>query len=134
MVTGSIAPVLLVGSFINSEEFRLTFGTLSDAAFVRLLYRNILRREPSQEEVEFQSGALAGLSRGQLASNFLNSSEFRIGFGPRLTAFLLYATLLTRDASPSELSSIEARLKGGMSLRPVVDEILSSVEFRSVLQ
>lgn len=134
MVTGAIAPLTLVSSFLGSEEFRVKYGSPSNAEFVRILYRNILLREPSQQEVDFQAGALAGLSRSQLTSNLLNSTEFRNGVGPRLTAFLLYSVLMSRGGSQSELGSVETQLKGSTSLRTLVDSMLNSPEFSSLLQ
>lgn len=134
MVTGTIAPLTLVSSFLGSEEFRVKYGSPSNAEFVRILYRNILLREPSQQEVDFQAGALAGLSRSQLTSNLLNSTEFRNGVGPRLTAFLLYSVLMSRGGSQSELGSVETQLKGSTSLRTLVDGMLNSPEFSSLLQ
>ena len=133
MVTGSIPPLALVGNFLNSDEYRSKFGTPSNAEFVRLLYRYILLREAGQAEIDFQSGALRSISRPQLASNFLNSTEFRIGVGPRLTAFLLYATLLSRGPSTTELTTIETQLKAGVSTRALADSILSSTEFSQTL-
>jgi hypothetical protein len=76
---------------------------------VTLLYRHILLREPSNSEIDFQAAALArGTTRVQLAANFLDSLEFRNGTGPRLTAFLLYATLLQRDPTPVEFEAAVA--------------------------
>jgi hypothetical protein len=54
--------------------------------------------------------------------------------GPRLTAFLLYAVLLSRDGSPAELASLEAQLKAGVPLLTVVDALLATPEFAKVLE
>lgn len=39
-----------------------------------------------------------------MAGSFLNSAGFRIGTAPRLTAFLLYATILGRDPDAAEMA------------------------------
>jgi hypothetical protein len=102
---------------------------------VRLLYRNILLREAAPHEVQLQSNALAsGVSRVQLATNFLNSNEFRVGTGPRLTAFLLYALLLQRDPTTSERATREAQIAGGTEVKVLIAELLNSGEFSTLLQ
>jgi hypothetical protein len=58
-------PILLAGNFLNSEEFKARNGILSDAEFIRLLYRQILLREPAQSEVD---GYVQSMSRGRMES------------------------------------------------------------------
>jgi hypothetical protein len=126
-------PGELIFNFLNSAEYSLKFGSPSNPEFVRLVYRNVLRREPSQPEVNFQVGALtAGITRVQLASDFLNSNEFRVGIGARLTAFLLYATLLLRGPSQEEFSLRAAQIQNGVPVRQLVDQIISSPEFSAL--
>lgn len=96
LAAGFVTQTSLVGNFLNSEEYKLRFGTPDDAGFVRLLYRHILLREASQGEVDFQAGALKNgiQTRTTLAATFLNSPEFALVAGPRLTAFVLHASTL----------------------------------------
>lgn len=132
LVRGQVNQLQLVSNFISSEEFRAKFCCLR---FVQLMYENVLLRPPSQAEVDYQERALAsGTSRAQLASNFLNSNEFRTGTGPRLTAFLLYATLLQRDPSTQELVYRGGQIQSGVPVRNLVDEMLNSQEFSNLLQ
>ena len=113
----------------------MKFGNPSNDDYVRLLYRYVLLREPSPPEVQFQSNALAtGTTRVQLATNFLNSAEFRVGTGPRLSAFLLYALLLQRDPSDSERSFCEGQISGGANVRDLIAQFLSTAEFNNLLQ
>jgi hypothetical protein len=135
LATGVVSPTQLVSNFITAQEFTLKFGNPSNQDYVRLLYRNILLREASPAEVQFQSNALAsGVSRVQLATNFLNSNEFRAGTGPRLTAFLLYALLLQRDPTTSERATREAQIAGGTDIKALIAELLNSPEFSTLLQ
>ena len=135
MATGLVNQLQLVSNFIVSAEFVLKFGNLNNQDFARLMYRNVLLREPSQQEVNFQAGALAsGITRAQLASNFLNSNEFRVGTGPRLTAFLLYATLLQRGPTQTELLLRSTQIQNGVPVRTMVDQILASQEFADLLR
>ena len=133
--TGVVNPNQLVSNFITGQEFTLKFGNPSNDDYVRLLYRNVLLREPAPAEVQLQSNALAsGVSRVQLATNFLNSNEFRVGTGPRLTAFLLYALLLQRDPTTSERAAREAQIAGGADIKALIAELLNSGEFSTLLQ
>lgn len=125
----------LIANFLGSGEYLERFGTPSEADFVRLLYRHILLREASQAEVDFQvtQGLNRGLTRIQLASNFLNSQEFRTGQGPRLTAFLLYSTILLRSGTDIELTNARNNIQGGLPVRTLIEDLFNSAEFAGLL-
>jgi len=134
-LNGIVTQMQLVSNFLNSLEYQLKYGTPPDAEFVRILYRNVLRREPSQAEVDFQVAALqSGTSRTQLAWNFLTSAEFRQNSGPRLTAFLQYACLLLRDAEQWERDYWANLMIGGMSVRDVFGYFVHSAEMGLLLR
>jgi hypothetical protein len=128
-LSGEVSQESLVTNFLNSAEWKLRFGNPSDAEFVRLLYRHVLLREATQAEVDFQAGAVISQGRTAIARNFLNSQEFRIGVGSRLTGFLLYAALLGRDPRSDELAAAIARLASGTALNVLVGEVVDSAEF-----
>gem|GEM_PF-3018304 len=135
LATGVVNHKQLVDSFLNSVEYQLNNPSLSDADFVKQMYRQILLREPTQAEVDFHVSALAGgISRTQMATNFLNSTEFRISTGPRLTTFLLYACLFLRDASGAEFNTTVNAISSGTPVRDLVDNFLNSSEFAALLQ
>jgi len=103
LINGAISQTQLVANTLNSAEYLLTYGTPSDTQFVLLLYQNVLRRTPSQAEMNAQLALLqSGTSRTQLAMNFLTSAEFQQNSGAKLNAFLAYACLLQRDAEQWE--------------------------------
>lgn len=139
LTSGQVNPFQLVQNFISSAEYSISFGSPSNPDYVRLLYRYILLREATDAEVNFQvtQALQAGTTRAQLASNFLNSAEFRQGTGPRLTTFLLYALLLQRDPSPSERAQGIAaipQVNGDAQIRALADGILGGAEFNALLQ
>jgi Ca2+-binding RTX toxin-like protein len=76
-LAAGLTPVQLAKNFIDSAEFRQLYGASpSDAAFVTLLYNNVLARDPDPGGYAVQTGALAnGLSRAQLLLNFADSAE-----------------------------------------------------------
>lgn len=129
LVTGGITQAQLVANFLGSQEFQLKYGALSDADYVRLLYRNVLGREGSDAEVANQLAALPALGRIGMALNFLNSTEFRTRVDSRLTAFLLYATLLGRGPTPAELENRRVQIQSGVPVRQLVQEFIASAEF-----
>lgn len=127
----------LVLNFLNSAEYSLTFGSPSNEELIRLLYRYVLLREASPAEVAFQLTPLGNGSlqkRVELARVLLNSEEFRIGTGPRLVAFLLYATLLQRDGSAADRAFQAQALQSGVPVTTFFSSFLGSGEFSSLLQ
>ena len=132
---GAVNPVALTSNFLNSAEFGAKFGQLTDAQFATLMYRNILLREPDSAEVTLQVSALcAGTSREAMAHAFLNSPEFQSGTGPRLTAFVLYATLLLRGPSSVELNAALAQLNAGADIQTLIKARVDSVEFANLFR
>jgi hypothetical protein len=134
---GIVDQTALVANFLGSAEYRLKFGNPGKADFVRLLYRYILLREPSQAETDWQAGNLGDGSlarRVEMARQILNSAEFRIGTGPRLSAFLLYATLAQRDAAVTERAALAQQITKGVPVGTLIESLLSSAESQQIVQ
>lgn len=75
-------------AFANSPEFIDTYGQLGDAAFVELVYENVLDRVPDQGGLSHWIGQLTAgaVDRGGLMLGFSDSPEFKgeTGlYGPR---------------------------------------------------
>jgi hypothetical protein len=70
-------------AFATSREFRDTYGALEDPAFIRLVYRNVLDREPDAGGYAYWSDLMARqvLGRAGLMVNFSESAEFRTATG-----------------------------------------------------
>jgi hypothetical protein len=65
-------------AFAASSEFRNRYGALDNAAFVRLVYSNVLGRSPDAGGFAFWVGALEqGQTRGWVMIGFVQSPEFR---------------------------------------------------------
>jgi hypothetical protein len=109
----SAGPEQVAANFLSSHEYFLTYGIPGDERYITLLYRNVLLREPAAHEVEFHVRHLkAGVARSAKAADFLRSAEFRRKNGPRLTASLLYFTLLNRDGSADERAAVVRAITG----------------------
>jgi hypothetical protein len=64
--------------FAYSAEFRARYGALDDASFVRLVYRNVLDREPDTGGRQYWLQQLGqGMGRSALMLLFAQSPEFR---------------------------------------------------------
>lgn len=70
-------------AFGASEEFQLTYGSLDNAAFVELVYRNVMGRTPDPEGFQYWLDQLnaGSIDRGDLMSFFSESEEFVLKTG-----------------------------------------------------
>ncbi|MBC8165865.1 MAG: DUF4214 domain-containing protein [Bryobacteraceae bacterium] len=127
--------VPLVGNFLNSSEFRLKFGTQDNTEFVRFIFTSILNRSPTPSELAFRLNQLqTGTSRQQMAADFLVTPEFINSNNVRLTAFLLYPTLLLRDSSPAERLALQQNLTSGVALKTFIESLAVSAEAKLNIQ
>ena len=134
LVSGAVTHEQLAANLLNAEEFR-TVSQLSDPEFVSLLYRQVLRRMPSQSELDGMLAELqSGTSRAQLAVRSVESAEFQAAADAQLTTFSLYATVLQRRPSPFEGSGIASQIQSGASVPTLASALLNGPEFQSLLQ
>jgi hypothetical protein len=134
--TGVTNQWAIVDSFIGSLEYKGKFGSPNDLEFVRLLYRYVLLREATAGEAAFHAGTIPQLGRAGVARSFLLSDEFVDGTQARLTAFLLFATLLLREPSQIELALRMQQLKtgGDAALAGVINACLGGPELQALIQ
>ena len=106
----------------------------TDVGYVRLLYRYILLRKAAAGDAEYHAGTIPQLDRAGVAGSFL-LSEFQNGTQAPLNALLLFATLLLRDPSQSELTFGMQQLPSGgeVALRTVIDAFLGSPELQALI-
>lgn len=74
----------VAGLFVQSPEFRDTYGDVGQGEFVTLLYRNVLDREPDAAGQAFWTNALAsgGADRDDVVLAFSESPEHVAKIGP----------------------------------------------------
>ncbi|MEZ5179178.1 MAG: DUF4214 domain-containing protein [Acidimicrobiales bacterium] len=92
--------------FAASSEFQNTYGSLDNARFVRLVYRNVLGRDPDAGGLAYWTGKLdrRQRDRGEVMAQFSESSEHqRRRAGEVATVSVLFG-MLGRAPSDSELS------------------------------
>ena len=68
----------IANRFVDSAEFRARYGGIDDREFVRLVYRNVLDREPDPAGHDYWSGRLASgaIGRGNVMTQFSESPEY----------------------------------------------------------
>jgi len=114
-------------AFAASAEFRATYGSLSDADFVGLVYRNVLDREADAGGRSYWSDRLAGgLRRGDVMIGFSESPEYRGALADEVRVVLAYVAMLERSPDQGGLEYWSARGAGGL-----VTGIYASDEYRA---
>jgi hypothetical protein len=85
----SMMPEVAAG-FVNSAEFRNTYGQTTDTAFVTLPYANVLGRTPDATGLAGWTGLLASgaRSREQVVEGFVQSREFIAATAEPLTDWM----------------------------------------------
>jgi hypothetical protein len=98
--------VRIAASFAGSSEFKRTYGSLSNGAFVDLVYRNVLGRPGDAAGRTYWIRKLnAGTSRGQVMVNFSESSEYQRRQAGPVGVVEVFAAMLHRSPTPAELTT-----------------------------
>ena len=72
----------IAAAFAASTEFQSTYGSLDDADFVKLVYHNVLGRDPDLDGSNYWQWFLStGASRGSMMTGFSESTEFIVTTG-----------------------------------------------------
>lgn len=90
---GNVVELQVAGAFMNSREFTNTYGSVSDAEFIELLYQNVLGRDPSQTEVDNWLRAMTRetnpMERANVVLGFSDSREYTNGTNAGLDSYML---------------------------------------------
>ncbi len=126
--------------FASSPEFAARYGTSDNAAFVALVYSNVLGRTPDPAGLEFWVSRLSsGLSRGAMMTNFSESPEFIGTTGTSLPSdpraaqvWRLYRAYFQRDADAAGLEFWYHELLARRTLNEISNSFAGSTEFGSI--
>ncbi|MBA2497077.1 MAG: DUF4214 domain-containing protein [Acidimicrobiia bacterium] len=93
--------------FATSDELQARYSVLNDAAFVNLVYRNILDREALPVDRIFWTTALSSRAqtRGQVMLQFSESSEYVTRMAEPVDITTAYIGMLGRAPDPDALAS-----------------------------
>lgn len=137
----------VIAGFTGSREFQARYGATSDAAFVTLLYNNVLGRDPDAIGFANWTAALANGSRSrvEVVQGFSESAEFRAGTEAGALSygraghqadwtddvFRLYRATLDRAPDLGGLLGWTSALAGGRGFLDVVQGFTGSREFQA---
>ncbi len=126
--------------FAQSPEFERLYGSVGDAEFVELVYRNVLDRSPDEAGLSHWTSQLGSgaLTRGGVMLGFSDSAEFKDSTG--LTAPVpsgpdersverLYAAYFLREADADGLAYWLGRERAGWTLSAISETFAESPEF-----
>ncbi len=128
--SGTTATTAL-NSFITSPEFQTLYGNLDNGSFVTQMYRNIMGRDPDPNGQAYYVGLLntGGLTRADMADQFVRSPEYDGKVRPRAYANLLYMGFLRRTADASGLTFWTNTLSDPSALPGAISGFITSAEY-----
>ncbi len=145
--SGEMTLLEVIEGFVRSPEFQATYGALDNAAFVTLLYNNVLERSPDDPGLGNWVARLdAGMSRAQVVRGFSESAEFKEDTNDAASVFAaadalisnqlddvfrLYQATLDRVPDLTGLENWATRLENGAAYVTVANGFVASVEFQS---
>ena len=106
----------LLSFWLQSDEFIARFGANStDETFVRLLYRNILNREPDEGGYQYWLGQLksGNITREEMIVVFSDSPEFRTNTAQLMDEFLNEAAQISLGNTDREYEIPDDNVYGG---------------------
>jgi hypothetical protein len=132
-LVGGTPLVSIAQNFTASAEFQARYGSLSNAAFVELLYSNVLERASDPSGLAFWVGELDSgrMSRGAVLSGFSESAEFKSRSTNKVRATMLYIGLLKRTPDQAGFDSWLTQLNNNLSYASAIGGFIASVEYRN---
>ena len=114
-------------SFARSNEFRTTYGTLSNRDFVTLVYANVLGRDPEPSGATFWVGQLDQMAavRGRVMTQFSESNEFRTTSKTRVQASEVWDAMVGTNIPAATFTNYVGHLDGGGDIGDLALLILS---------
>jgi hypothetical protein len=118
--------------FAQSPEFLQRYGSLSNGAFVTLLYQNVLGRNPDPTGLANWTNALnAGATRGQIMLGFSESPEFKGTSYNKVYVTMMYVGMLRRSPDQIGFDNWVAALNSGASGLQIIQGFLGSPEYHN---
>lgn len=121
-------------NFSTSVEFQNTYGSLDDAAFIDLVYRNVLGRGSDQSGRDYWLGQLSrGLDRGGVMTAFSESAENQRATYGMVRSTMLYVGMLARSPEPAGLQYWSDLIDSGTPYADIISGFLAAPEYQSRL-
>jgi hypothetical protein len=141
LMTGGASQATTLAGFLNTPDSQAIWGSMScvngaagcstDAAYVTLLYQNLLGRAPDPAGAAYWNFLLdlGFLSRSNAMMGFMQSPEFAAHVRNRANANLLYLGFLRRTGEPTGLNYWTVVMNFGVPLVNVVQGFITSPEY-----
>ncbi len=112
----------IAGQFAQSKEFKTLYGSLSNTAFVTLVYQNVLKRNPAPNEVAYWTQQLdtKAKSRGSVMVGFSESPEGRTFLAPQVDIVLVTLGMLGVIPTKSLFNDWTSAIANGLPLEEAV--------------
>jgi hypothetical protein len=112
-------------NFASSQEFKQRYGNLSNADFVRLVYQNVLGRQPDAAGLNHWVTQLSkGATRGSVMVGFSESSEYKTKTKAVTDIVTTFRFMLNRVPTAQERATWEPQLKAGTPRSQLIAWIL----------
>jgi hypothetical protein len=115
----------------RSSEFATRYGSLSNAAFVTQIYRNIYERAPDSGGLSYWTAKLGARTktRGAVVAAFAEASEGRRRLAPQVDTVLVWLGMMRRTPSTTELSRWRSSLREGTPLPALIGQLRRSADY-----
>jgi Tol biopolymer transport system component len=126
----------IANSFAQSSEFKTNFGYGTDSEFITLVYQNVLERNPDAAGLAHWVAKMkAGTTRGEMMTNFSESSEGTRKMRGEVDTVLVILGMLHRVPSSGEVISYAnaLELQGGQPTEVLVNAILTGGEYAATV-
>lgn len=146
LASGAKTLLQVAAGFEGSLEFQKVYGALNNAAFVELMYQNVLNRAADSAGLASWTSKLdGGMSRAQVIVGFSESAEFTKATNAAATKFTLdhndaswaddvyrlYAATLARPPDLAGFQNWASKLGNGMDFLTAVAGFVNSKEFQN---
>ncbi len=118
-------------NFSLSQEFTETYGSLTDDAFIELIYTNVLGRGSDPDGKAYWLAKIAsGMTRGEVMLGFSDSAEYQTIMANEVLAVMMYVGLLRRSPEPLGFLYWLAYLDQGNPPLAMINGFLIAPEYR----
>ncbi len=126
--TGTWSLTRIADFFAGSSEFTAKYGSLTNRAFVTLIYTDVLGRAADPAGVDFWTGQLdkGRRTRGGVMVGFSESNEYKTKQANNVDAAVAHVFLLGRAPTSAEVTTWATRRTGGTGHDVLLGELLAS--------
>lgn len=119
--------------FADSAEFKTQYGSLTNIAFIDLVYKNVLGRAADAAGRTYWLGLLdaGSKTRGEIMLGLSESAEHISTSTNHVNLILAYEGLLRRNVSETEYTAGIARLSAGVSINIISSELMATSAYKA---